>query len=437
MASSPITDVAIIGCGLSGLCVALVLRSYSIPCTIYEKRSTHRQGGSISLFPNSLRILDSLGVYQTIRAHGFPLSTSIIKDESFQTIRTVQVCDEARYGYPLLRIARDAILDVLVAAARERGVEIYFDHRFVSIVPSADDAPPSEPITLTFTNAAPRSAALVVGADGLRSRVRSVTPSFKSADPQYVGQALIAWSVPYAQLRYPVPLSEVPLGMAMIVRRGMVLFVPDDPSGKSVRVAVQLALTHREFLAWKTLGGQRDKLLDILRNGGEQGEKAADWEWPDLVASAIEIAEKDHDSIPIFLWPYFTIPTMETWVAKTDKAVLLGDAAHVFPPTGAQGAGMAIEDAHGLGMALAEAMTGTTDISLALAQWQSWRRQRVQQVTEFSSQVNKSRVALASSGQDRGKAPAEQGFRDDMDWLYGWRSAEQWSLWKQQQEDKS
>jgi hypothetical protein len=56
--------------------------------------------------------------------------------------------------------------------------------------------------------------------------------------------------------------------MAMTTRRGVALFVPDDSSGKNVRVALQLALTDREFLAWKTLGGQRHKLLDILRNGG-------------------------------------------------------------------------------------------------------------------------------------------------------------------------
>ena len=32
--------------------------------------------------------------------------------------------------------------------------------------------------------------------------------------------------------------------------------------------------------------------------------------------------------------------------------VLIGDAAHAFPPTGGQGAGMAVEDADGLGLVL-------------------------------------------------------------------------------------
>jgi salicylate hydroxylase len=319
----------------------------------------------------------------------------------------------------MLRIPRDAILGVLVDTARERGVDIRFDHRFAHAI-TTEDTLMSAPVTLVFNNAAPRSASLVVGADGLRSCVRNLTPTF-NASPRYTGQSLIAWTVPRRQLRYPVPLSEVPWSMALATRRGMVLFVPEDPDGKRVRVAVQLGLVDREFAAWKALGEKRDVLLEIVRRGGE-GVAGAEGDWPDLVASAIEIANADHQ-MPVFLWPYYTMPMLETWVAGTERLVLLGDAAHVFPPTGGQGAGMAIEDAYGLGMALGEA-TIWTDVSRVLPQWQRWRQERVQQVAEFSSQVGKSRMALA-----RTDGPVEE----DMGWLYGWRLPEDWWHWRQRE----
>jgi 2-polyprenyl-6-methoxyphenol hydroxylase-like FAD-dependent oxidoreductase len=89
------------------------------------------------------------------------------------------------------------------------------------------------------------------------------------------------------------------------------------------------------------------------------------------------------------------MPTMETRVADTGKLVLLGDAAHALPPTGAQGAGVAIEDAYGLGLALGDATTETeTDISGILAR----RQQRVKQVADFASEAGKSRIAMASAG---------------------------------------
>jgi hypothetical protein len=104
-------------------------------CTIYEKRPEGlTQGGSITLFPNSLRILDSLGVNSTIHMQGFDMTTATIKDSSFKTLKTLQLSDPQRFGYPALRIRRDAIVGTLTAAARSLDVPINYGYKLIDIV---------------------------------------------------------------------------------------------------------------------------------------------------------------------------------------------------------------------------------------------------------------------------------------------------------------
>jgi len=58
------------------------------------------------------------------------------------------------------------------------------------------------------------------------------------------------------------------------------------------------------------------------------------------------------------------------------RVVMIGDAAHAFPPQFAQGAAMAIED----GVALAELVGGSGDIDEALRSYELKRRTRLNKV---------------------------------------------------------
>ena len=58
------------------------------------------------------------------------------------------------------------------------------------------------------------------------------------------------------------------------------------------------------------------------------------------------------------------------------RIVLIGDAAHGFPPLPAQGAAMAIEDA----VALAESLGRSRDVGQALRSYESRRRPRVETI---------------------------------------------------------
>jgi len=120
------------------------------------------------------------------------------------------------------------------------------------------------------------------------------------------------------------------------------------------------------------------------------------------------------------LWGLFRHPVARTW--HRDGAALLGDAAHPTLPFLAQGANMALEDA----WALADALSGSADLSTGLASYQSRRRDRVVRVIDAASR--NARNYHLSPGPFRFAAHTALGLVSRVapgqmlrrfDWLYG------------------
>ena len=355
------------------------------------------------------------------------MTTTTVKDTSFKTLKTIQLSDPQRFGYAALRIRRDAIIDALTAAARSVDVPINYGYNLVDIVENGIDV-----ARCRFDNGAEKSVSLVVGADGLRSRVRKV--SFPNAPaPAYTGQAGLMWSVPRGKLNFPLGSGlDASRGAAsMMTPQGVVLFVPDSVDGVDMRIGTQRPVQELDVSGWKALAEDRKAYLSLLRQDGE--------EIPEPVESAIKYAESN-DEAGVFLWPFYFLSTMDGWISRSGngRVVLIGDAAHAFPPSGGQGAGMAIEDAEGLGLILGE-MGKNQAVKARLEIWQKWRKQRIDRVTEYTAQLGKSRVAkpvLATAEESTAKQtkPANPlGDLDELAWLYDWRSKEQLKTWMGQE----
>jgi len=80
-------------------------------------------------------------------------------------------------------------------------------------------------------------------------------------------------------------------------------------------------------------------------------------------------------------WPLMTSDTLDKWVSRSNKLVILGDAAHAMVPYMSQGAAMAVED----GAALAEALRhviSTSQLPQALDIFQQVRIQRSSQMQQ-------------------------------------------------------
>lgn len=95
-------------------------------------------------------------------------------------------------------------------------------------------------------------------------------------------------------------------------------------------------------------------------------------EWSDLAQSgqAQASAPETHS---FNIWPFHTVPKLDSWASEKGRVIISGDAAHAIPPTAGQGANQAFEDNFSLAY-LFSAPGPPRHLKEGLAVWQSYDR---------------------------------------------------------------
>ncbi|KAL7918109.1 monooxygenase [Trichoderma austrokoningii] len=393
------TGVAIIGAGLSGLTLALALHHQNIPCTIYESREASLDiGGAIMLSPNALKILDALGVYKNISPLGYHFEKLYFHSEDDKPVDDFEFGSQEKNGYKALRIYRYELINVLVSMVREAGIPVEYQHKFDHVVSES-----STSVTWAFADGSTASAKLLVGADGIHSRVRKHL--YPDLTPQFTNMIGVTAAVPRAQLQaestYPLPVT------IMSPKHGAFVIAPQLTDGSEVLIGKQRRLENEyDRAGWDELMNNKALCVDFLREGSA--------DFPPIVANATS-------NIPlkgINLWPFYRVPKLDTWAKG--RVVILGDAAHAIPPTAGQGVNQAFEDVYTFAGIVAKVQQkkqseddkeDAVRIGKALKNWQLGRQARVDRVLDLNDKLNKRRLP------DAVEAGAFEPF--DMDWLYG------------------
>ncbi|MCJ1392964.1 hypothetical protein MMC18_005836 [Xylographa bjoerkii] len=411
-------QVAIIGAGLSGLSLALALNRAGITCTVYELRSkSYAIAGAVMLSPNGLRVLDSLGVYERIQSKGYNCEANSVKNDKGETTEKYYYGHAQLYGYRALRIYRQVLIDELTLMVQERGIPIRFGTKFSHVISETKDN-----VDFCFMDGSSESASLLIGADGIYSRVRRYI--YPDLVPKYSG-FLAVWSeVPTSKLRFPEDIDFV-LPATVVAKPGAFLIVPQDANGSIVMAGVQRAFPEHDRAGWEKLGASNAELLAFLRKDQEL--------WPDIVQSALEIIPHDDFSI----WPFYTVPRLENWTSSDRRVIILGDAAHAIPPSAGQGVNQCLEDIHMLALLLPK-LSDKITLPDALDFWQSCRQERVGKALGLAQQMNIKRLPPA----EQAKLPAGTVWKDEsattgeggqLRWLYEPHLEEQVSSWIEKQ----
>ncbi|KAL7814987.1 hypothetical protein V8C44DRAFT_363381 [Trichoderma aethiopicum] len=397
--STPSPPIAIIGAGLSGLTLALALHAHSIPCQLYEARPSPLDiGGAIMLSPNALKILDTLGVYEHIAPLGFHFEKLSFRSHDDHPIDDFDFGSRDKHGYKALRIYRYQLINVLLSMVRNAGIPIEYNKKFSHVTYETPEA-----ITFTFADGSSTTAHLLIGADGIHSRVRKhIHPNLT---PTFTNMIGVTAAVPRAQLQagpeYPLPVT------IMSPQHGAFVIAPQRADGSEVLIGKQKRLEQEYHRAgWDELMENKSWCVDFLRQGSQ--------DFPPIVANAVS----DIPLEGINLWPFYLVPKLDTWTKG--RVVILGDAAHAIPPTAGQGVNQAFEDVYTFAGVLAKLreqcqfLEGEGDavrMGAALKKWQLGRQARVDKVLELNDRLNKRRLP------DAGEAGDLEPF--DLDWLYG------------------
>jgi 2-polyprenyl-6-methoxyphenol hydroxylase-like FAD-dependent oxidoreductase len=313
--------VAVAGGGVAAMATAILLAEGGVEVDVYESRpEVSATGSGITLQGNALRVLDRLGVWNEVHRLGraFEGLTLRAPGPGAPVIAELPEVKTGGPDYPAaLGMYRPALARVLHERALSVGATVHLGSPVTGVEERADGVE-------LFVGGAPAGAFdLVVGADGVNSRVRALIGIETGPTPTGMGIWRTTVSRPaaveHSELYYGGPLyiaGYTPTGddtmYAFLVERAQ------DRSGVTDAEAVEIMRT--SSLAY---GGPWESIRDDLAAG------------------------------PPVNYTWFTSHLVPApW--NRGHVVIIGDAAHSCPPTIAQGAAQALEDAFVLGELLLE-----------------------------------------------------------------------------------
>jgi 2-polyprenyl-6-methoxyphenol hydroxylase-like FAD-dependent oxidoreductase len=328
-----VTTIAVIGAGPGGLLCARMLQQYGADVTVYDadaSATARDAGGSLDLHADTGQAaLSEAGLLDEF------LAVARFEDQAKRamdrqaTVRATFVPDEGDRAAP--EIDRGQLRSLLAAHVRPETVR--WGHRLTRVIRAGDRH------RLEFANGVTAEAGLVIGADGLWSRVR---PLLTGAVPEYSGVSFLDVRYDDADRRHP--------GLADLVGRGHLFARGDDGNAiiaqRNSNGVIRGYVAMRTGADWATRAGVRAGDRTALR--AFLLERFAGWS-PRLLPFLTDSDEYVERAI-------WFLPTPLTW-EHNPGVTLLGDAAHGMGPFGGHGVNLALRDAADLAHALA---TGAT-----------------------------------------------------------------------------
>ncbi|MQA86289.1 MAG: NAD(P)-binding protein [Streptosporangiales bacterium] len=368
----------IVGGGIGGVAAAMALTRVHFDVRVYEQaRQLTEVGAGVVLAPNSLRLLEGLGLGDEISRWGIRLTDTRL----CQADGRVAVHDPDRFSRPGERVGiHRADLLTMLADHLPDGV-VLPGHRCVGFTQDDDHA------VVSFDNGESVEADVVIGADGIHSTLQGyvVEPS----EPVFSG--VVAY-------RGVIPAEQVPSWPAGTMR----LWMGDG----------------KHFLVFPVRAGQLLNYVGFVPSDTQMRES---WSAPgDPVALATEFAGWDPvigaiiDAIGTtgFRWGLYDRAPLHRW--GQGRLTLLGDAAHPMLPHMGQGVNQAIED--GIALATMLDAVGRSDVPKALAAYETLRRDRTARIQEGSrlNGVSYDASGAVHGGRDRESGGGLQNRR----WIY-------------------
>lgn len=341
--------IAIIGAGLGGAVAGALLQHSGFDVDVYEQApSFARLGAGIHMGPNVLKIFERFGVDKQVVAISSTPSHWFSRDGLTGDYLSRIPLDG--YGATYCTVHRGD-LQALQCDQLKPGT-LHFGKKLVRLDDNGTD------VMLEFEDGTSVRADIVIGADGINSKVREALLGFEK--PNYSG-----W-VGHRALISAEKLKKFDLEFEDCVKwwgpdRHMMVYYT---TGRRDEYYYVTGVPHP---AWE---------FDSAFVESSRDEMASEFEgYHPIIQALVECTGE------VTKWPLFNRNPLPLW--SRGRLVMLGDACHPMKPHMAQGAAMAIEDAAMLTRCLEE--TGISGYATAFKLYEVNRRDRATRVQTVSN----------------------------------------------------
>ncbi|KAK2624295.1 hypothetical protein QTJ16_006245 [Diplocarpon rosae] len=363
--------VLIAGGGISGLSAAIFLRQAGHTVEIFESsRFASETGAAIHIPPNANGLLRRMGMVP--EEHGANQCEWISEyrpNGEKVYLKDIRMLSEA-YPYPWQLIHRVDLHNTLKDLATSPEGEgtpaiMHLRSRVVHVDPEAS--------SLALEDGSIHTGDLIIGADGVHSRVRkSLIKNLSPPEPSGT-----------SAFRFLIPVDDIrsdPMTAHFVERSGEMLLL----YGEDRRIVVYPCKqnTQLNFIAMHPEEETEANAHDWDQSASKETMLACYKTYPEDVKTLLRKASPEG----INLWKLLDHNELgrENWTHG--KIVLIGDAAHAFLPHQGQGGAQAIEDAAALG-ALLPCGTRASDVLRRLELFVQARYDRATMVQDFTRQA--------------------------------------------------
>jgi salicylate hydroxylase len=345
-------------------------------------------GAGIQISPNATRILHRLGLADALRGVAVrPGAIDVRRWSDGRVLSRQPLGDaaEAAFGAPYYHVHRADLLSVLSGALPPE--RVHTGKLCLNVAASDGGAEAS------FEDGTCVTADLIIGADGVHSRVRRSI--FNTEKARFSG------NVAYRGL---VPLERV---ASLDLERNVTVWIGPG----------------KHFVHYFVSGGRLVNFVAVIEESSWTRES-----WSDRgdIADALAAYEGWHPQVrailgavgEVFRWALLDRPPLDPW--SHGRVTLMGDACHPMLPFMAQGAAQAIEDAATLAICLKDVVHSR--IPEALQRYEALRRPRTTKVQEISL-ANATTFHLPDGPKqqerDAQMSARSAGRANSIAWLYG------------------